>query len=93
MKRSVLSAAVLAASILPAAAQPLPPPGGGPAPPRPARGYGYNCEAAQPGFFGGAQPFACPLPGRRPLGAACSCPPPAAAFSPALPPLLGTVVP
>ncbi len=41
---------------------------GGP-PPRPV---GFNCDAVQSGISG-LQPFSCPLPGPRPLGARCFC--------------------
>ncbi|MBD8906317.1 hypothetical protein [Methylorubrum zatmanii] len=43
--------------------------GGGP-PPR--RAVGFNCDAVQSGISG-LQPFSCPLPGPRPLGARCFC--------------------
>lgn len=40
--------------------------------PPPRRVSGLNCDALQPGLFG-PQPFSCPLPGPRPLGARCFC--------------------
>ncbi|MDP4022567.1 hypothetical protein Q8W71_08040 [Methylobacterium sp. NEAU 140] len=49
------------------------------APPRePA---GLNCAAVQQGLTG-PQPYSCPLPGPRPLGARCFCDLPIASFSP-----------
>lgn len=64
----------------------------GEAPP-PRRGYrergmpamdrvasGVNCDAMRPGIFG-PQPFSCPLPAPRPLGARCHCETPPVAFS------------
>ncbi|SFK69404.1 hypothetical protein [Methylorubrum salsuginis] len=38
-------------------------------PPRP---MGLNCDAVQSGISGN-QPYSCPLPGPRPLGARCFC--------------------
>ena len=46
-------------------------------PPRPV---GLNCDALQPGLVG-PQPFSCPLPGPRPLGARCFCETPIAPLS------------
>ena len=46
-------------------------------PPRPV---GFNCDALQPGLFA-PQPFSCPLPGPRPLGARCFCDTPVAPLS------------
>ena len=65
--------------------RPLPPDGYYDAPvrrPPPPRGrpVGYNCEAVQYGISG-AQPYSCPLPGARPLGARCFCDMPIASFS------------
>ncbi len=48
--------------------------------PAPRRAVGLNCDAVQYGVTG-AQPFSCPLPGPRPLGARCFCDTPVAAFS------------
>lgn len=61
--------------------------------PPPRRGYrergmapphrvasGLNCDAIRPGLFG-PQPFSCPLPEPRPLGARCHCETPPAAFT------------
>jgi hypothetical protein len=42
---------------------------------------GYNCDAVQQGLTG-PKPFACPLPGPRPLGVRCFCDLPIASFSP-----------
>ncbi|MDR7036428.1 hypothetical protein J2X36_001166 [Methylobacterium sp. BE186] len=41
---------------------------------------GYNCDAVQQGLSG-PQPYSCPLPGPRPLGARCFCDMPIASFS------------
>lgn len=38
----------------------------------PRRAMGLNCDAVQSGITG-LQPFSCPLPGPRPLGARCFC--------------------
>ena len=40
--------------------------------PPPRRATGLNCDAVQSGI-GGLQPFSCPLPGPRPLGARRFC--------------------
>ncbi|MEH3119589.1 MAG: hypothetical protein PGN25_18900 [Methylorubrum populi] len=40
--------------------------------PPPRRAMGLNCDAVQSGISG-LQPFSCPLPGPRPLGARCFC--------------------
>ena len=40
--------------------------------PTPRRAMGLNCDAVQSGISG-LQPFSCPLPGPRPLGARCFC--------------------
>lgn len=66
-----------------------------PPPPGARRGVptGFNCEAPQPGFFGGIRPYSCPLPGARPLGARCFCNQPVSAFSGPQPALVGSVVP
>ena len=40
--------------------------------PPPRRAVGLNCDAVQSGISG-LQPFSCPLPGPRPLGARCFC--------------------
>ncbi|WP_336485485.1 hypothetical protein [Methylobacterium nigriterrae] len=48
--------------------------------PGPRRAVGYNCDAVQQGLSG-PQPFSCPLPGPRPLGARCFCDMPIASFS------------
>ncbi|WP_375408125.1 hypothetical protein [uncultured Methylobacterium sp.] len=48
--------------------------------PPPGREIGLNCDAVQSGIAG-FQPFSCPLPGPRPLGARCFCDMPVAAFS------------
>lgn len=50
-------------------------------PPRRGGPVGYNCDAVQQGLSG-PQPYSCPLPGPRPLGARCFCDLPAASFSP-----------
>ncbi|MDV2986032.1 UNVERIFIED_CONTAM: hypothetical protein Q9R58_17090 [Methylobacteriaceae bacterium AG10] len=76
-------AAIAVGSLTPAHAQyyddgyDAPPPrarvyrdGGGPPPSR--RAMGLNCDAVQSGISG-LQPFSCPLPGPRPLGARCFC--------------------
>ena len=49
---------------------------------RPAsrRAVGLNCDAVQSGLSG-FQPFSCPLPGPRPLGARCFCDMPIAPLS------------
>ncbi|CAO4167589.1 hypothetical protein EEDFHM_01107 [Methylorubrum populi] len=44
--------------------------------PAPRREVGFNCDAVQSGISG-LQPFSCPLPGPRPLGARCFCDMPA----------------
>lgn len=50
--------------------------------PRPVGGpVGFNCDAVQQGLSG-PQPYSCPLPGPRPLGARCYCDLPLASFSP-----------
>ncbi|WP_292505935.1 hypothetical protein [Methylobacterium sp.] len=48
--------------------------------PPPGRSTGLNCDAVQSGISG-LQPFSCPLPGPRPLGARCFCDMPIASFS------------
>ena len=48
--------------------------------PGPARPVGLNCDAVQQGLTG-PQPYSCPLPGPRPLGARCFCDMPVASFS------------
>lgn len=48
--------------------------------PTPSRAVGLNCDAVQQGLTG-PQPYSCPLPGPRPLGARCFCDMPIAAFS------------
>ncbi|KQO61114.1 hypothetical protein ASF32_08260 [Methylobacterium sp. Leaf91] len=48
--------------------------------PPPRRAVGLNCDAVQSGISG-LQPFSCPLPGPRPLGARCFCDMPIASFS------------
>lgn len=48
--------------------------------PPPRRLTGLNCDALQPGLVG-PQPFSCPLPGPRPLGARCFCDTPVAPLS------------
>lgn len=48
--------------------------------PPPGRATGLNCDAVQSGISG-LQPFSCPLPGPRPLGARCFCDMPIASFS------------
>ncbi|GJD81756.1 hypothetical protein [Methylobacterium gregans] len=48
--------------------------------PPPRRAVGYNCDAVQRGLTG-PQPFSCPLPGPRPLGARCFCDLPIAPLS------------
>ncbi len=58
----------------------------------PRRAVGYNCDAVQRGFTG-PQPYSCPLPGPRPLGARCFCDVPIASFSAPQPPAPGRVVP
>ncbi|ACA17358.1 conserved hypothetical protein [Methylobacterium sp. 4-46] len=85
------SAALLAAGLAaPAAAQPA---YGYDAPPPPSRrAVGYNCDAVQRGLSG-PQPYSCPMPGPRPLGARCFCDVPIAPFSPPQPPAPGRVVP
>ncbi|AWN42366.1 hypothetical protein DK389_20030 [Methylobacterium durans] len=71
---------VLRRRLRPAAAPPSLP-GGAPLRSRPARGpVGYNCDAVQQGLSG-PQPYSCPLPGPRPLGARCFCDMPIASFS------------
>ncbi|WP_081631252.1 hypothetical protein [Methylobacterium sp. 77] len=60
-------------------------------PPPPRRAVGLNCDAVQSGFSG-PQPYSCPLPGPRPLGARCFCDLPLAPFSPAQT-AVGRVVP
>ena len=49
-------------------------------PPRRGGPVGYNCDAVQQGLTG-PQPYSCPLPGPRPLGARCFCDMPIASFS------------
>ncbi len=44
------------------------------------RQVGLNCDALQPGLTG-PQPYSCPLPGPRPLGARCFCETPIAPLS------------
>lgn len=44
------------------------------------RPIGLNCDALQPGLTG-PQPYSCPLPGPRPLGARCFCETPIAPMS------------
>lgn len=44
------------------------------------RAVGFNCDAVQQGLTG-PQPYSCPLPGPRPLGARCFCDMPIASFS------------
>ncbi|KQP96714.1 hypothetical protein [Methylobacterium sp. Leaf117] len=46
----------------------------------PRREVGLNCDAVQSGFTG-YQPYSCPLPGPRPLGARCFCNMPIAPLS------------
>lgn len=46
----------------------------------PPRRVGLNCDALQPGITG-PQPYSCPLPGPRPLGARCFCDTPVAPLS------------
>lgn len=58
---------------------------------RPARAVGLNCDAVQQGLSG-PQPYSCPLPGPRPLGARCFCDMPIVSFSPART-VAGRVVP
>ena len=48
--------------------------------PPPGRPVGLNCDALQPGLTG-PQPYSCPLPGPRPLGARCFCETPIAPLS------------
>ncbi|KMO37078.1 hypothetical protein VQ03_19875 [Methylobacterium tarhaniae] len=60
--------------------------------PVPRRAVGYNCDAVQRGLTG-PQPYSCPLPGPRPLGARCFCDVPLASFSGPQPPAPGHVVP
>ncbi|GJE60803.1 hypothetical protein [Methylobacterium trifolii] len=48
--------------------------------PPPRRAVGLNCDAVQQGLTG-PQPYSCPLPGPRPLGARCFCDMPIASFS------------
>ena len=48
--------------------------------PAPSREAGFNCDAVQQGLTG-PQPYSCPLPGPRPLGARCFCDMPIASFS------------
>ncbi|WP_156462979.1 hypothetical protein [Methylobacterium sp. Leaf93] len=48
--------------------------------PPPRRAVGLNCDAVQSGITG-PQPYSCPLPGPRPLGARCFCDMPIASFS------------
>ncbi|GJE25659.1 hypothetical protein [Methylobacterium organophilum] len=50
------------------------------APPPRYRATGLNCDAVQNGLTG-LQPFSCPLPGPRPLGARCYCETPVAPLS------------
>ena len=89
MSRKVLSTLLILAGWSGAALAQGYPYGG---PPRPARGVGYNCEAAQAGVTG-ISPFSCPLPGARPLGARCFCGQPPSFFGGAQPPVGGQVVP
>lgn len=49
--------------------------------PAPRRAVGLNCDAVQRGMTG-LQPYSCPLPGPRPLGARCFCDMPVVSFSP-----------
>ena len=51
-----------------------------PARPGPRGPVGLNCDAVQQGLSG-PQPYSCPLPGPRPLGARCFCDMPIASFS------------
>ncbi len=60
-------------------------------PPPPRRAVGFNCDAVQNGLTG-PQPFSCPLPGPRPLGARCFCDLPLAPLS-APQTAIGRVVP
>jgi hypothetical protein len=98
--RAGLSSAVLLATILTGTAQAQyyredTPPGYGYdryERPAPRRAVGYNCDAVQRGFTG-PQPYSCPLPGPRPLGARCFCDVPLASFSAPQPPAPGHVVP
>lgn len=55
------------------------------------RPVGLNCDAVQQGLSG-PQPYSCPLPGPRPLGARCFCDMPIVSFSPAQT-AVGRVVP
>lgn len=48
--------------------------------PPPRRAVGLNCDAVQSGIAG-LQPYSCPLPGPRPLGARCFCDMPIAPLS------------
>ena len=48
--------------------------------PAPRRATGLNCDAVQQGLSG-PQPYSCPLPGPKPLGARCFCDMPIASFS------------
>jgi hypothetical protein len=48
--------------------------------PAPRREVGLNCDAVQSGLSG-LQPYSCPLPGPRPLGARCFCNMPIAPLS------------
>ena len=48
--------------------------------PAPGRSVGLNCDAVQSGLTG-FQPYSCPLPSPRPLGARCFCDMPVASFS------------
>ncbi|MCJ2034635.1 hypothetical protein [Methylobacterium sp. J-068] len=48
--------------------------------PAPRRTVGLNCDAVQSGLSG-LQPYSCPLPGPRPLGARCFCDMPIAPLS------------
>ncbi len=57
----------------------------------PPRQVGLNCDAVQSGLTG-PQPYSCPLPGPRPLGARCFCDLPLAPLSPAQT-AVGRVVP
>ncbi|WP_375455146.1 hypothetical protein [uncultured Methylobacterium sp.] len=59
--------------------------------PAPARAVGLNCDAVQQGLSG-PQPYSCPLPDPRPLGARCFCDMPIVPFSPAQT-VVGRVVP
>jgi hypothetical protein len=81
-----LAAACLAGSLATAQAQYYDAPYRGgyeerPYRPAPRRPVGLNCDAVQQGITG-PQPFSCPLPGPRPLGARCFCDLPAVSFSP-----------